>query len=105
MRFEPAGAPTWSHMSLERETLLPRNTWLIHFTNEPYSIAKNGFTIGMDDMERLGLTTYFSKEYKSLGGYNFAFLAPSREANWAATKRRYGKSAVMFQNSGISLCR
>jgi hypothetical protein len=100
MQHDPADAPTWAHMSLKNNKLLPRNTWLVHFTNHPYDIASQGFTIGMDEMDKLGLTTYYSNKAKQ-GGYNFAFIANSRDAKFAASKGKYGKYAVVFQNSGV----
>jgi len=65
------------------------------------SIAKNGFTIGMSDMRKLGLTTYarndgYSKKY---GGYNFAFSLDERDYKYAGNK--YGKEAIVFRASGL----
>jgi len=100
MQHEPEDAPTWAHMSLQDSKLLPRNTWLVHFTDHPYDIASQGFTIGMDQMDKLGLTTYYKNAAKE-GGYNFAFIAKSRDAEFAASKGKYGKFAVVFQNSGV----
>jgi hypothetical protein len=52
-------------------------------------------------MDQLGLTRYLSDHDKSFGGYNFAFTAGGRHASFAAHKRKYGRDAVMFQNSGV----
>jgi len=103
VQHDPAEAPTWAHMSLNDPKLLPRTTWLVHFTDHPYDIAQQGFTIGMDQMDKLGLTTWFKNEgdFKKHGGYNFAFKALSRHADFAAHKGKYGQSAVLFQNSGV----
>lgn len=102
LQHDPAEAPTHAYMSLERQKLLPRNTWLVHFTDAPWDIASQGFKYGVDQMDRLGLTTYFKNEGqdKRYGGFNFAFLADGRDALYAARGGKYGKSAVMFQNSG-----
>jgi hypothetical protein len=101
MQNNPAEAPTWAHMELSNQKLLPRNTWLIHFTNYPCDIAKQGFTIGVDQMDKLGLTTWTKNTSidKKHGGYNFAFIADSKEVVRSIGK--YGKHAVLFQNSGI----
>jgi len=101
MTDDPTATPTWAHMDLERDRLLPRTTWLVHFSNDASDIARSGFTHGMDDMDRLGLTTWFKKESKTNGGYNFAFKAQSRYAIHAANQNKYGKHAVLFQNSGV----
>jgi hypothetical protein len=73
---------------------------LVHFSDHARKIAQNGFIYGSDDMSKLGLTTYYTKDSKSHGGYNFAFEAQSRDASNAASQGSYGRHAVMFQNSG-----
>lgn len=102
MNDDPSDAPTSAHMDLQSQKLLPRTTWLAHFTDAPYDIWHSGFTKGMDQMDRLGLTTHFTDAAKKYGGYNFAFLADGRHAWWAAQKGKYGTRGVMlFQNSGV----
>ena len=101
MQHDSAEAPSTAFFDLRKKTLIPRSTWLIHFTNEPFSIAKDGFTYGIDQMDRLGLTTHFTNSAKKYGGYNFAFKAESREALIAAAENKYGSDAVIFQNSGV----
>ena len=98
--IDPVEAPTWAHMHLNGK-LLPRNTWLVHFTDKPYDIQKEGFKYGIDQMDRLGLTTWLKDTLKKYGGYNFAFKALSREAKFCSSKSKYGKHAVLFQNSGV----
>lgn len=100
---DPAEAPTYSHVHLRSHQLVPRGTWLVHFTDEPDQIAEQGFRIGIADINKLGLTTYFQKDAfeKKYGGYNFAFFANSPDAEFAAEKHNYGRHAVMFQNSGV----
>lgn len=98
VQYDPASAPTWAHMSLSKDRLLPRTTWLIHFSDEAESIAQNGFKYGIDQMDRLGLTTWLGKSEKGYGGYNFAFEATSRDA---LRGTKYGRDAVLFMNSGV----
>lgn len=100
-RNDPAEVASTEHFSLRSKRLLPRETWLLHFTDDPMAIATEGFALGTMDMTRLGLTTYTSKSAKEMGGYNFAFIADGRYAEWAASQRKYGRHAVMFQNSGV----
>jgi hypothetical protein len=106
----PAEAPTWHHMDLNKDKLLPRTTWLVHFSNDAADIWRNGFKYGADDMERLGLTTHYSEKHrKREPGYNFAFVATSRDAVNSTRGGRssynrtpkYGKHCVIFQNSGV----
>lgn len=105
MRDDPTEVPTWGHMSLNRDKLIERLTWLIHFSDEAPSIARGGFQYGVDQMDRLGLTKWMGEYQKEHGGYNFAFKADSRYAFHAASGHRgqakYGRHAVMFQNSGV----
>lgn len=102
-RHAPEEMPTYTQTGLASKRLLPRTTWLVHFTNDPEKVADEGFKIGMHDVNKLGLTTrFFNGSFeKQYGGYNFAFLANSRYARWAASEHKYGKHAVMFQNSGV----
>lgn len=93
--------PAWSFFS---EGKLVKNKWLIHFTNEPWSIAKNGFTHGVSEIEKLGLTTHFGEFEKKYGGYNFAFRAEIYQ-HYARGRHgyKYGQEAVMFIGSGIEV--
>jgi hypothetical protein len=54
----------------------------------------------MDDMTRLGLTTWFNDNAKGRGGYNFAF--PANRFNEYQGKQ-YGKECVLFRASGIQV--
>ena len=101
MAHDPAGAPTWAHMSLNQPKLLPRQTWLVHFSDNALDIAYSGFKFGIDRFDALGLTLWANDREKKYGGYNFAFIANSKDAN-RATNGKYGEHAVLFQNSGVS---
>lgn len=100
--FYPEEAPSWAHMDFT-SYVLPSNTWLVHFSDHARSIKENGFQYGMDRMDKLGLTTYFSDAAKSMGGYNFAYIANSRDASFAARKEFFGKNAIMFRSPGIKV--
>ena len=99
MQNDPGDAPTWAHFDAPR--MLRPDTWLVHFTDDGYDVARKGFRYGMDDMTRLGLTSWFNKESKKFGGYNFAFVADGRSASSAASAKKYGKQAVMFRSAGV----
>jgi hypothetical protein len=102
-RHAPHEAPTYTQVGLSKQQLIPRETWLVHFTDDPDGIADKGFAIGVYDMNKLALTTHMSNTGfdKQFGGYNFAFIAGSRYANNAASEHKYGRHAVLFQNSGV----
>ena len=95
MQNDPADCPSFMHMSFEK--MLP-NGWLIHKTDDPDGICAKGFTIGMHDLSRLGLTTYY-KESGKMGGYNFAFTA----ADARHAEGKYGRHAVIFQAAGVEV--
>lgn len=98
---DPSELPTHQYLSLSDRKLLKRTTWLVHFSDDAYYIATEGFKKGVDDIGRLGLTSYLSKNEKEYGGYNFAFIANSKSAKFAAMTHKYGSDAVLFQNSGV----
>lgn len=74
--------------------LLDEDEWLIHFTDDAYGIAHDGFTHGTDDMQALCLTTWKTHESKQRGGYNFAFTLHDYLRYGG---ERYGHEAVLFK--------
>jgi len=93
--------PAWSFFDKAK---LVKNDWLIHFTNDPWNIAKNGFTKGVSEIEKLGLTTHLGEFEKKYGGYNFAFRADVYH-RYAKGRQgyKYGNEAVMFIGSGMEV--
>ena len=96
--------PAWSFFDFRG---LVKNQWLIHFTNDADSIAKEGFKYGVDEMDKLGLTCHLSDFDKKYGGYNFAYTindyvryAKSGQGRYTF---KYGDEAVIFRASGIKL--
>lgn len=95
-------SPAYEHLVYNR---LVKPTWLVHFTDEPDSIAADGFKHGFEDMIGLGLTT---ESHRKRGpGYNFAFILGLKDArdaargNWGAGDSRYGTHAVVFWGGGV----
>jgi hypothetical protein len=99
-RYAEAEHPTWLFM---RNPKIVKNEWLIHFTRDAHTVACRGFTNGMDDYTRLGLTTRYSLEQKP-GGYNFAYSAKGWE-HYAQGQHgfKYGGEAVLFRASGVQV--
>jgi ribosomal protein S18 acetylase RimI-like enzyme len=95
MQVSPADCPSFMHMSYEG---IVKNQWLVHKTDDPDGICEKGFTIGMHDLSRLGLTTWTNESGKQFGGYNFAFLPEDR-----GIESKYGKDAVIFRASGVKV--
>lgn len=100
-----ADYPAWSYFESDPEIV--KNQWLIHFTKDAESIAREGFKYGVDEMTKLGLTTHLGEFDKKYGGYNFAYLLKDfdrygRGGGWNQ-KYKYGKEAVVFRASGIKL--
>ncbi len=93
-------------LCMEYEGIYKKN-WIIHFTsaeNAQY-ITKDGFTYGTSDVERLGLTTWYKKEAKKYGGFNFGYNINTykryyRDSGWGNTFK-YGDSCIMAMVSGI----
>lgn len=94
---DDADAPAYRHFD-SPSFLKP--TWLVHFTDDPDSIASSGFRYGHDDYRGLGLTTW-KRDRKKYPGFNFAFEANSRYADRAAYSGKYGQHAVVFLSSGV----
>lgn len=100
---DPYTRPTKDQMQYRR---FAKPGWLVHFTDDPWGIASDGFIYGHDDIEGLALTTLKSKKSRqSYPGFNFAFDADSRDASRALSGRRggpkYGKHAVVFWAAGV----
>ncbi len=93
--------PAWSYFGKSK---LIKPQWLIHFTNDPWPIAKNGFTRGVSEIEKLGLTTHLGEFEKKYGGYNFAFRAEIYH-RYAKGRHgyKYGEEAIMFIGSGMEM--
>jgi hypothetical protein len=98
----PTEAPAWGHLSLEKKRI-PRQTWLVHFSDQSSTITEEGFTRGVSEMDQVALTTWLHENSKKYGGYNFAFIAGDRASQNAARTGKYGKYAVMFQSSGLEI--
>jgi len=101
-RIEDVDTPSWDCMTYKG---LVKGDWLIHFTEHAHDISQNGFTFGVDELNRLCLTTQLSDRVKSGGGYNFAFTANYKEKlrpnKYGGLK--YGSEAVMFRANGIEV--
>jgi len=99
-RFHQAGVdeeqPSWHY--LDYRGTEPRG-WLVHCTNEGGEIAGDGFTFGVSDLSKLGLTTRLSKLDKLEAGYNFAYEADVFDRyGWDRSGRcRYGGDIILFR--------
>jgi hypothetical protein len=89
-----------SSMVLVDKNLIKRETWLVHFTNDAIGIQNEGFKYGHPTWKGLHLSV-FSKTRKKQPGYNFAFIADSKDAEIAYRNKKYGNEFVMFQSSGV----
>jgi hypothetical protein len=79
-----------------------RDTWLVHFTNSPQAVEREGFSKGVDDPRRLGLTRKIPQDEKNQPGYVFAYL-PQDVWRYAYNERgpKYGSSAVVFRADAV----
>ncbi len=85
--------------------IVPRTTWLVHFSDNVDKILKDGLICGHEEAQSLGLTTQFKNAKHCRPGWNFAFEYNSRYAEIAARGRhghgKYGDDFVMFQSAGV----
>jgi len=83
------------------------NQWLVHFTGNASSIAKEGFKRGACDYTQLGLTTWADPDepegefFFCEGGYNFAFTLDALLKERRLWTYGNGREAVMFKASGV----
>lgn len=94
--------PSWYYMT---SVNIVKNQWLVHGTdarNLP-SIKTKGFTQGVSDFRKLGLTTWFDKTKKSQQGYNFAYTIQDFQRFGYSDKHglTYGEMVVVFRASGL----
>lgn len=100
--------PAWSYF--DDNPVVIKNQWLIHFTDNATDVALEGFKYGVEEMDKLGLTTQLGEFDKKYGGYNFAYLlsdfqkyGSSSYGNWTKSGYKYGKEAVIFRASGVKV--
>jgi len=92
--------PAWTFFD-DNPKILKRD-WLIHFSNSVSNIEDEGFTRGVDQVEKLGLTTHLNEYDLAYGGYNFAYEAFNFERYYMDRMGpKYGSDAVLFQAPGI----
>lgn len=91
--------------------IVPKNTWLLHFTAEPERIIKSGFIYGEAKPHRLGLTwdTHQKPKQHPGAGFNFAFEAVDEDgagARWSPlawpVASMTSDTALLFQAPGIA---
>jgi hypothetical protein len=98
-RVPPSERPIYDTFSGAR--LLPPSTWLVHFSDEAWGIAHDGFAKGQDEWEFRRLALTGSWKEPDGPGWNFAFQALGRDALVAAREFKYGEGAVLFQSAGV----
>lgn len=96
----PEEMPAWTYFHNKADVI--KNQWLVHFTSDADGIAKEGFKYGVDEINKLGLTTYYSEFDKKYGGYNFAYtLDDYKKYSKVGSRYKYGEEVVVFRASGV----
>lgn len=101
-----ADIPSWFYFDYIK---IVKNQWLVHLTDYPFEIVKDGFTKGVMAVDKLGLTTAFGGSIKEFGGYNFAYDIDDVERYGRASRNsmrdeyNYGDEAVFFRGSGVKV--
>lgn len=98
--------PAW--MWFDFIKVLPRTTWVVHFTDYANEIATTGFTKGVEDLDNMAFTFLNGKrDYQHSGpGYNFGIQADDEKllgevTFFHASESGYGRNAVLFQTGGV----
>lgn len=98
-------APGWVFFSQPR---LIKNEWLVHFSDNAFQIAEQGFAYGTQDLNRLAYSGAGDIHNKFGEGYDFAYLADSamdvmygNGNNYSTPK--YGSEFVLFRASGVEV--
>ncbi len=99
----PQEKPSWHFMTYEKDI---KNQWLVHFSNEAFQIEKDKtFKYGVEDLTKLGLTTYMGKIDKQYGGYNFAYRVEDVKKYGRELRHIYKYTTngrgVIFRASGV----
>ena len=109
---DPAGLPSWYYLNPLSKTILPASTWIVHFTNHQNEIMSSGFTLGADDLTRLGVTVkhnMFNADLERTAtepGYNFGYTLDEdieARAKMSTSGGYYGRNAVLFQSECIKV--
>ena len=90
---DPFYAPAYETLEYEGDS--PSMNWQVHFTNEPWDIASQGFKYGHPDMEGVALTTW-KRDRTKAPGFNFAF-----DSDRAPNESSYGNDAVIFPSAAV----
>lgn len=88
--------------------LLNQNNWLIHFSSDAKSIKRNGFEIGVENINDLPLTRVYAHA-QDKAGYNFAYLVKDYINSSAPLtyllnhnfKETANSGLLMFKSSGV----
>jgi hypothetical protein len=87
----PWDAPPFESMDYRGVT---RPQWQIHFTNNPWDVASQGFTHGYRDIEGVAYTN--GRRPNPSGGFNFSF-----DPRDAPNESPYGEHAVIFPSGAV----
>lgn len=98
-------APAWLFFDNPK---LIKNTWLVHFSNNAYKIATEGFTYGTTELDRLAYSGCGDIDNKYGEGYDFAFTADAAmNAMYIGSKvmdePKYGNEFVLFRANGVEV--
>ena len=87
---------------------LVKNKWLVHFSDNAYNIAKEGFMYGTQELDRLAYSGCGDIYNKYGKGYDFAYEAESATDVFQCLDRhfntpKYGSEMVLFMASGVEV--
>lgn len=102
LKDDGLNSPTWMHLDTPSRIT---NEWLIHFSDNAFSIASDGFKHATSDIDSLALTTWQPDRFeKGEEGYCFAYDCDDFENYYKIQgKLKYGNEAVIFRASGVKV--
>ena len=97
---KPSELPSFAFFS---EPKVHKNAWIVHFTESGASSIENqGFTRGISDPTRVGLTRHLSRSEKLKPGYVFGFVPEDvLRYGWTGYNWNYGEQAVVFRADAV----
>lgn len=105
MEYDEYEDPSWAFMDFAG---IVKNQWLIHLTDYPDGIIKEGFKNGLEDFASIAYTRRYDAERGTDKNYMyiFAYTLPDFERFGRADNRRgykYGEDAILFKSSGVRI--
>jgi hypothetical protein len=103
MKYDEYEDPSWAFMDFAG---VVKNQWLVHLTDSPDGIIKEGFKNGLEDFTSIAYTRRYDAERGTDKNYMYIFAyTPYDFKRFGRANRgreyKYGKDAIVFKSSGV----